>query len=86
MRKANGFGMFCSYSAAVAIPELGLYSLDALNFSELNGMFTCLIVVNVGSVFVTRRWADVLCCLQCRHFACLRELPVLAGDRVDCPE
>lgn len=53
--------MFCSYSAAVAIPELGLYSLDALNFSdrELNGMFTCLIVVNVGSVFVTRRWADV---------------------------
>ena len=50
--------MFCSYSAAVAIPELGLYSLDT-NFSELNGMFTCLIVIKVGSVFVTKRWADV---------------------------
>lgn len=50
----------CCCSAAVAIPELGLYALNASDFSALDGMFIFILLLFMfGSIFVTKRWADI---------------------------
>lgn len=77
--------MFCCYSAAVAIPKLGLYALDAASFSNY-GMFTCLIVVNVWFYFCNKRWADVYVAYSAGVFHFFVSYRFLARDRVDCPE
>ena len=84
-RKTNGFGwMFCCYSAAVAIPKLGLYALNVTSFSNY-GMFTCLIVVNVWFYFCQQEVGWCLCCLQCRRFPFFCELSVFSSGSSRLP-